>query len=219
MLAPLSKVWFGIGLLSILFIYCSIGSAGVPTSFAFWEPAAWYPLREAPLLEMTEYEWFNWWPFYSLIGLVCLNMSVVTIRFIPLTVLTAGVWMIHTGIIVLSLGCVIYFSTKIEGDVAVARGRLVMTIPSGESAEMLAMPGGSTRLGDWSFQIRSIDPEWSLLSGDDVGEQAYAVTIAVEGPGQSFMRQVIAGYPQYTEDIVPSGDPQQPMAPGQETVW
>lgn len=212
LLAPLSSVWLGIGLLSILFIYCSIGSAGVPTSFEFWEPAAWYPLREAPLLEMTEYEWFNWWPFYSLIGLVCLNMSVVTIRTIPLTVLTAGVWMIHTGIIVLSLGCVIYFATKIEGDVAVARGRLVMTIPSGESAEMLAMPGGSTRVGDWSFQIRSIDPEWSLLSGDDVGEQAYAVTVAVEGPGQSFMRQVIAGYPQYTEDIVPSGDPQQPMA-------
>ena len=121
LIAPLSSVWLGIGLLATLFIYCSIGSAGVPTSLAIWEPTALYPLREAPLLEMTEYEWFNWWPFYSLIGLVCLNMSVVTIRSIPLTALTAGVWMIHTGIIVLSLGCVIYFATKVEGDVAVER--------------------------------------------------------------------------------------------------
>jgi hypothetical protein len=206
------QVWFGIFLLSILFVYCSIGSAGVPVSFAFWEPSAWYPLREAPLLEMTEYEWFNWWPFYTLIGLVCLNMAVVTVRTIPLTALTAGVWMIHSGILVLSLGCVIYFGTKVEGDVAVARGRLVMTIPTGESTEMLAMPGASTRLGDWTFRVSGIDPEWSLLSGDDAGTQTYAVTITVEGPDQSFMRQVIAGYPQYTEDIVPSGDPKQPMA-------
>ena len=215
-LGLLESIWFGIFLLTVLFVYCSIGSAGVPVSLAFWEPGAWYPLREHRLLEMTEYEWFNWWPFYTLVGLTCLNMAVVTIRWIPLTAINAGVWMIHGGIIVMCLGCVIYFGTKVEGDVAVARGRLLVETPDGQTTSLLAMPGASALVGSsdnlWSFRIASIDPEWSLLSGDDAGDQAYAVTVSVEGPEQSFMRQVIAGYPEYTEDIIPSGDHQQPMA-------
>jgi len=225
-LSLLESVWFGIFLLTVLFVYCSIGSAGVPVSLAFWEPGAWYPLREHRLLEMTEYEWFNWWPFYTLVALVCLNMATVTVRRIPLTAVNAGVWMIHSGIIVMCLGCVIYFGTKLEGDVVVARGRLLIDVPGAlpqdTPAEMRAMPGASTLVntpdGVWSFRVASIDPEWALLSGEDAGEQAYAVTISVEGPEQSFMRQVIAGYPEYTEDIVASGDPSQPMARAIKTI-
>ncbi|MCP4838852.1 MAG: hypothetical protein GY894_05755 [Planctomycetes bacterium] len=212
----LENVWFGIFLLTLLFVYCSIGSAGIPVSLAFWEPTAWYPLREHQLLEMTEYEWFNWWPFYTLVGLTCLNMAVVTTRWIPLTAVNAGVWMVHGGIIIMCLGCVIYFGTKVEGDVAVARGRLMIETPDGQTTSLLAMPGASATVGSsdkvWSFRVASIDPEWSLLSGEDAGKQAYAVTVSVEGPEQSFMRQVIAGYPEYTEDIIPSENHQQPMS-------
>ena len=215
-LGLLCSIWFGISLMAVLFVYCSIGSAGIPLSVAFWEPGTWYPLREHRLLEMTEYEWFNWWPFFTLLGLLGVNMAVVTIRQIPLTAVNAGVWMIHTGILVLMLGCVIYFGTKIEGDVAVARGRLHITVPGHEMVEMRAMPGAAIMSGSgsdtWSFRVAGIDPEWSLLSADDAGTLVYAVTVAVEGPGESFMRQVIAGYPQYTEDIMPSGDPAQPMS-------
>ena len=57
LLAPLSNMWLGTGLLAILCIDCSIRSLGVLTSFAFWEPTALYPRSEVPLLEMTEYEW------------------------------------------------------------------------------------------------------------------------------------------------------------------
>jgi len=218
----LESVWVGIFLLTLLFIYCSIGSAGVPVSFAFWEPGAWYPLREDRFFDLTEYEWFNWWPFYTLVGLTCLNMAVVTIRRIPLNAVNAGVWMIHSGIIVMCLGCVIYFGTKVEGDVVVARGRLHIEATGAPPVDMRAMPGASavTRGEDgvWSFRVASIDPTWSLLSGEDAGEETYAVTVSVEGPSQSFMRQVIAGYPQYTEDIIPSGDPSQPMARAKKTL-
>ena len=99
-LGLLCSIWFGISLMAVLFVYCSIGSAGIPLSVAFWEPGTWYPLREHRLLEMTEYEWFNWWPFFTLLGLLGVNMAVVTIRQIPLTAVNAGVWMIHTGILV-----------------------------------------------------------------------------------------------------------------------
>jgi hypothetical protein len=215
-LGLLNTVWFGITLMTALFVYCSIGSAGIPLSIAIWEPGTWYPLRESRFFEMTEYEWFNWWPFLTLMGLLCVNMAVVTICRIPLNAVHAGVWMIHAGIIVLTLGCVIYFGTKVEGDVAIARGRLHITVPGFDTVEMRAMPGAQIMVGGpgdvWSFRVTNIDPEWSLLSGDDAGKQTYAVTIAVEGPDESFMRQVIAGYPEYTEDIVPSGNHGQPMA-------
>lgn len=215
-LGLLNTVWFGISLMTALFVYCSIGSAGIPLSIEFWEPGTWYPLRESRFFEMTEYEWFNWWPFFTLMGLLCVNMATVTICRIPLVPLNAGVWMIHTGIIVLTLGCVIYFGTKVEGDVAVARGRLHITVPGYDTVEMRAMPGAQIMVGSagdiWSFRVTNIDPEWSLLSGDDSGKQVYAVTISVDGPDESFMRQVIAGYPEYTEDIVQSGNHNQPMA-------
>ncbi len=218
----LDSVWVGITLLTLLFVYCSIGSAGVPISFAFWEPGAWYPLREDRFFDLTEYEWFNWWPFYALVGLTCLSMAVVTIRRIPLNAVNAGVWMIHGGIIIMCLGCVIYFGTKVEGDVVVARARLQIEVPGADPIDMRAMPGASAVArgddGVWSFRVASIDPTWSLLSGDDAGQEAFAVTVAVEGPAQSFMRQVIAGYPEYTEDIVPSGDPSQPMARAKKTL-
>ncbi len=221
-LGLLNSIWFGIFLMTVLLVYCSIGSAGVPVSFAFWEAGAWYPLRESRLFEMTEYEWFNWWPFYTLVGLLCVNMAVVTIIRIPLTVVHAGVWMIHGGVIVMTLGCVIYFGTKVEGDVAVARGRLHIAVPGHEAVEIRAMPGASMMVGEgenlWSFRVVSIDPEWSLLSGADAGKQAYAVTVSVEGPDESFMRQVIAGYPQYTEDILSSGNHQQPMVRAKNAI-
>jgi hypothetical protein len=79
-----SSVWLGIGLLTLLFIYCSVGSA-VPS------------VRQMPWLELSEFEWFHWWPFNLLVALFCLNLSIVTIRRIPLRWVNAGVWTIHTG--------------------------------------------------------------------------------------------------------------------------
>ena len=33
--------------------------------------------------EKTEMEWFNWWPFNLLMVLICLNLTVATLRRIP----------------------------------------------------------------------------------------------------------------------------------------
>src|SRR3972149_424994 len=86
-----SSVWLGVFWAVLLFIYCSIGSA---------LPA----LPHVPALEMTEFEWFHWWPFNVLMVLLCSTLIVVTVRRIPLRLVNAGVWMIHTGIIVLCIG-------------------------------------------------------------------------------------------------------------------
>ena len=220
-----SNVKLGILLLVLLFVYMSVGSAGVvyPTHPAIWHADAWTyaQLRQWRAFEMTEFEWFHWWPFNLLIGLLCVNMTVTTIRRIPLNAINAGVWMIHTGIIMLSLGSVYYFMTKVEGDAPVARRAVsVAMLDEGggviDSAGLLAMPGNETGLGigdrRYEISVQSIDPAWELLSGDDAGERAFSVNLMVQrGDGERFVRQVIAGYPEYTEDLVFSDDPAQPF--------
>ena len=213
-----TTVWLGITILSSLFIYSSIGSSGVPVSIFIWEPTAWVNLREMRGLEMTEFEWFHWWPFKWLIAMLCLNMTIVTLRRIPLTLLTLGVWSIHTGIIVLVLGCLVYFSQKVEGDVLISRRRVVIQEPSAQPVSMVVTPGNTIQAGDRTYTITGINPNWELMSGDDKGKQAYTVTVSVDGIEESFMRQLIAGYPEYTEDIVQTDDPKQPMARAKNIV-
>ncbi|MCH9058941.1 MAG: hypothetical protein IIB55_09970, partial [Planctomycetes bacterium] len=195
-LAPLSSVWFGVTLLSLLFVYCSIGSA-VPR------------FRQHHLLEMTEFEWFHWWPFNLLISLLCLGLIVITIRRIPLRLVNAGVWTIHTGIIVLCIGSYVYFAAKVEGDAPVFRRRVEIMAPGmTEPLHMVALPGvqafadiGPDR---WRFRVQSTNTDWPILTEGFEGQKAYAVNIMVERPGaQPFIRQLLAGYPQFTEDIIP----------------
>lgn len=221
-----SSVKFGIWILVILFIYMSVGSAGIvyPTHPNLLHPDAWTyaQLRQWRPFEMTEFEWFHWWPFDVLIVLLCLNMTTTTLRRIPFSTINLGVWMIHTGIIMLALGSVYYFATKIEGDAPVARRALSVSIVDTDTqgvldqADFLAMPGQTANLGlgdrNYDLVVQSIDPAWELLSGEDEGERAFSVNLLVQrGDGERFVRQVIAGYPEYTEDLVFSDDPNQPF--------
>jgi len=191
-----SSVWTGITLAVILFFYCSIGSA-MPF------------VRQLPYIEMTEFEWFNWWPFGLLIGLLTINIAVITVRRIPLRKVNAGVWMIHSGIIVLSLGSYYYFTTKVEGDAPVFRRQVRIDLPGMSGAKTLvALPGSRARVdanGErWEFEVQSTNTNWPILSDEHKGEVAYAVNVMVTPPdGESFIRQLLAGYPQYTEDVIP----------------
>ena len=201
-----TSVWFGIVTLILLFVYCSIGSSGAPISFAIWEPTAWVNLREMRGLEMTEYEWFHWWPFKWMVALLCLNMAIVTFRKIKINILTVGVWTIHSGVIVMVLGCMIYFSQKIEGDVLVSRRVITVEDSSGSQNSMVVTPANSLMVDGKTFTITGINPNWTLMTGEDEGKEAYAVSVLVQG-AESFTRQFIAGYPEYTEDIIESEDP------------
>ena len=206
-----TKVWFGITTLCLLFVYSSIGSSGVPISYAIWEPQTWVNIRES--FEMTEFEWFHWWPFKWLVATLCLNMFIVTVRRIPFNILTVGVWSIHSGVITLVIGSVVYFANKVEGDVVISRSRIEITTPDGQTASMLATPANTIQVSDWFFTISDLNPHWELMSGVDVGKEVYAVSVSIQGPEESkFIRQLLLGYPEYTEDIVTTGDPKKPMA-------
>jgi hypothetical protein len=184
------SVWLGIALISVLFVYMSIGSA-IP------------PFRQLRMFEMTEFEWFNWWPFTLMLALICVNMTVVTLRRIPLTTINLGVWMIHAGVILLCVSGAYYFATKLEGDTPVIRRQVTIQTADGAIATLPAIPGASTSVGPYSFEVVQIDPAWPILSGDDAGQEAFSVSVAINHPERQFIRQLLAGYPQYTEDILP----------------
>ncbi len=225
LLGLFSSVRFGIVLLALLFVYMSVGSAGIlyPVHPNVFHPDAWVhaQLRQWRPFEMTEFEWFHWWPFDVLMALLAANIAVTTLRRIPLRTVNLGVWMIHSGILLLILGSVIYFGTKVEGEAPVVRRAVTVGIAAkggGElvaSGTMLAMPGNRMTVGEgadrYDVEVQSIDPAWELRSGEDIGKRAYSVNLLVAGPERRFIRQVIAGYPQYTEDLLFSEDPQQPV--------
>jgi hypothetical protein len=96
----LTSVWLGIIVLALIGVYIAIGS-GVPELRAKWE--------------MTDLQFFNAWPMRVLLVLLAADLIVVTLRRIPLTLFKLGSWTVHTGIITLLVGCVIYFGFKQEG--------------------------------------------------------------------------------------------------------
>lgn len=205
----LSSVWFGVFLLTLLFVYCSVGSA-LP------------PVRQLRIFEMTEYEWFNYWPFDLLIALLCLNIIVSTFRRIPLNAVTLGTWLTHIGILILCAGSVWYFGTKVEGDAPIARRQVVINIPNHDPVIMIASPGNSTSIDlndeTYTFQVSEIIPDWEILSGDDQGKRTYKVSVLVQSPTQLFMRELLDGYPQYTEDLIRSDDSEQPFERAKKTL-
>lgn len=218
LLSLFSSVRFGIGLLVVLFLYMSVGSAGIiyPEGGRFWEGSAWVhaQFRQWPAFDMTEFEWFHWWPFDVLLGLIAANITVTTLRRIPLKPVNYGVWMIHSGILVLIAGSIIYFSQKVEGDAPVAMRRLAVSVADEAGTvlareELVVSPGQKAALNhdgqSWQLTVAAIDPD------DD-----YTVTVLVDHDGERFARQLVAGKPEATEDLILTGDPSQPLRRARE---
>src|SRR5436305_1495801 len=85
----LNSVIFGIATMVMVGLYVAIGS-GMPSVRAYFE--------------MNDLEFFNAWPLKVLMGLLIVNLTVVTWTRIPFTPPRYGVWCIHSGIIILVLG-------------------------------------------------------------------------------------------------------------------
>jgi len=79
-------------------------------------------LRRLPILEMSELEFYSWWPMRLILLTFVLNMCVATIRRIEFTFHNLGVLTVHTGIVTMALGSLYYKSLKREGDVLLIAG-------------------------------------------------------------------------------------------------
>lgn len=204
----LSNIWFGVTLVALIFFYCAIGSAGPEPVEVLRYRSYNVPHMFRHRFELTEMEWFSWWPFLIMIGLLVLALITVTLRKIPLRVVNLGVWMIHAGIIIMCVGCVIYFSQKLEGDVAVYRRSALITAPGAEEpVRMPIRPGATATIGEganaYHVTVSRTNPEYVLLSGPDEGKTTFAAYLDVHSPTDHFTRQILVGYPDKTEDFRP----------------
>ncbi len=77
-----------------------------------------------PSLEMTELEFFSWWPLKLILGLFVVNLIWATIRRIEFRFVNIGVLSVHTGIVLLAIGSMFYGTFKVEGDVVLFRDDL-----------------------------------------------------------------------------------------------
>ncbi|MFI4882801.1 MAG: hypothetical protein ACIAQU_09475 [Phycisphaerales bacterium JB064] len=79
-------------------------------------------LRRLPFFEMTELEFYSWWPLRVVLVLFVISMIVSTVRRIAFNLPNLGVLTVHTGIILLGLGSLYYGAMKLEGDVLLLAG-------------------------------------------------------------------------------------------------
>jgi hypothetical protein len=79
-------------------------------------------VRRVPGLEMSELEYYSWWPLRLILVLFVANMVVATVRRIEFTFRNIGVLTVHTGIVVIALGAVYYKGLKKEGDAVLMAG-------------------------------------------------------------------------------------------------
>jgi hypothetical protein len=105
----LSSLRFGVTLIALVVAYASVMSA-LPQ------------VRGA--LEMTEMQAFRHWLFFGLIILLCVSVTVATFARIRFNLLNAGVLTIHSGLLLLCLGSIWYFGTKVEGDILLRSPRI-----------------------------------------------------------------------------------------------
>jgi hypothetical protein len=81
-------------------------------------------IRRLPGVEMSELEYYSWWPLRVILMLFVVNMVVATVRRIEFTFKNIGVLTVHTGIVVIALGSVYYSGLKLEGDTVLLSGEL-----------------------------------------------------------------------------------------------
>jgi hypothetical protein len=79
-------------------------------------------LRRMPWLEMSELEFYSWWPLRLVLTLFVINMIVATVRRIEFNLPNLGVLTVHTGIVTIALGSMYYGALKQEGDTLLFAG-------------------------------------------------------------------------------------------------
>jgi hypothetical protein len=81
-------------------------------------------IRRLPGMEMSELEFYAWWPLKALLLLFVVNMVVSTVRRIEFNFRNIGVLTVHTGIVIIALGSVYYSGLKREGDTILFAGQV-----------------------------------------------------------------------------------------------
>ncbi len=154
--------------------YNSVTGEGVRFFASFVERYKSVPVRRIPGMEMSELEFYAWWPLTLVLLLFVLNMVVTTLRRIEFRFENLGVLSVHTGIVVISLGSAFYAAGKREGDMLLQAGppeattgritpgppeatffdntRIVLKVDQGRGPEQWALEG-VPRYNDYNLSV------------------------------------------------------------------
>ncbi|MFK7759548.1 MAG: hypothetical protein AB8C13_06350 [Phycisphaerales bacterium] len=94
-------------------------------------------LRRLPGFEMTEMQFYGWWPLRVVLFLFVINLIVTTIRRIEFTFKNLGVLSVHTGIITIALGSLYYTRFKLEGDILLPAPQSITQPVAGQPPRVL----------------------------------------------------------------------------------
>ncbi|MBL8761741.1 MAG: hypothetical protein JNL50_10600, partial [Phycisphaerae bacterium] len=103
-------------------VYDAVTKSGVRFFAGFIEANRATTLRRLPGIEMTELEFYAWWPLRIVLLAFVANMIVATARRIEFCFKNLGVLMVHSGIVLIALGSVYYNRLKLEGDTLLLAG-------------------------------------------------------------------------------------------------
>src|SRR5262249_23965293 len=179
-----SSIWLGVTLLALIILYSSVGSA-VPV------------FRQS--FELSEVDYFKHWAFIILIGLFCVSLTVATVVRIPFNRLNLGVLTVHTGVLMLAGGSIMYFGRKIEGDVLLYNPRVeVLSTKRLRSGDANAVVGQVVAAAGRTWEANMpglggryrVDVEGVSHSGLNTAAE---VELRVESPGGGSVRSVTLG--------------------------
>lgn len=117
-----SVVWGWSGAVYPLMRYDPGTGEGLMLFSGFVHTYAATTLRRLPAFEMTELEFYAWWPLRLVLLAFVLNLVTATVRRIEFKFVNIGVLSVHTGIVMIAMGSVYYSSRKLEGDVLLPAG-------------------------------------------------------------------------------------------------
>lgn len=120
----LGSVAFGIWVSVVwpMLRYDAIAGTGVRLFAKYVDDYSAVQMRRLPGMEMSELEFYSWWPLTLVLSLFVINMITATVRRIEFSVPNIGVLTVHSGIITIALGSLHYSKHKQEGDMLLLAG-------------------------------------------------------------------------------------------------
>ncbi|MBL8763104.1 MAG: hypothetical protein JNM07_02405 [Phycisphaerae bacterium] len=198
-------------------------------------------LRRLPGMEMTELEFYSWWPLKVVLLAFVMNMVIATLRRIEFKFVNIGVLTVHAGIVIIALGSVYYQRLKEEGNVLLLAGepdpatgaptpgrpelgfydntRVCLWINQGRRWEQRLLVG-VPRYNDYALDAveasmlggASSEPDGRRLSIDVPAPSPGLTRPGTGGGGESDVSYEIVGYASYAE-LVPQWLPDERAAP------
>lgn len=187
----LASIWFGVALLFLIFAYSSLMSA--------------FPqVRGA--LEVTDMVAFRHWFFVTLVGLFMVSLTAATFFRTRWNGINAGALTCHLGLLLLCVGAVLYFGTKVEGSVRLRSPSITVRATSGDRsvtvAEFLAEKGVHKTLG---ADMPGMSFEFDVLETESNGVQPVAkARVAVRGPTGATMELTLTTAESDWQPIAPN---------------